>query len=391
MSQLDKYKYMHMDLICYSHLRWNFVYQRPQHLLSRFANHRRVFYIEEPIFTSEKKKNFFQISSPRDNLWVLVPHLQHDLSQQEVVLAQKNLLSAFFKDYRINSYMFWYYTPMALQISNHLRPEFIVYDCMDELSTFKFAPPLLKELEKELFDMADIVFTGGHNLFKVKKNYHQNIHPFPSSIDKEHFIKARFEKNDPHDQALIGGPRFGFYGVIDERFDLQLLAHVAKLKPEWQFIIIGPVVKIDPETLPRFNNIHYLGSKTYDQLPAYLSGWDIALIPFVLNDSTKYISPTKTPEYLAAGKPVISTSIKDVINPYAINGLVHIADCADDFIKAAEMELNRQDNKQWLSAVDDLLADNSWDDTWLRMNKLIDTTIRDKKNLLTNLNEEVYV
>ena len=140
-------------------------------------------------------------------------------------------------------------------------------------------------------------------------------------------------------------PRFGFYGVIDERFDLELLTEVAERKPEWQFVIIGPVVKIDPESLPRLNNIHYLGNKTYNELPAYLSGWDIAIIPFLLNESTKYISPTKTPEYLAAGKPVISTSITDVVNPYGISNLVHIADNANDFIKAAENELKPQKEK----------------------------------------------
>lgn len=382
---------MHIDVVCYSHLRWNFVYQRPQHLLSRFAKQKRVFYIEEPIFSSEKNENYLHISSPNNNLRIVVPHLQNNVYQQDIITIQQNLLTKFFKDYKINHYMFWYYTPMALLISNHLRPEFVVYDCMDELSTFKFAPPALKTLEKNLFELADIVFTGGHNLYKANKNYHHNIYPFPSSIDKEHFTKARLEKKDPEDQALISGPRLGFYGVIDERFDLQLLMEIAQLRPKWQFIIIGPVIKIDPETLPRLGNIHYLGSKTYNELPAYLSGWDIAMIPFVLNDSTKYISPTKTPEYLAAGKPVISTSIKDVVNPYAINGVVQIADCATDFIKAAEFELNRPDRKKWLSTVDTLLANNSWDNTWLGMVNLIDNTIKENKNLLTNLNEKVYV
>ncbi|MEP6596258.1 MAG: glycosyltransferase family 1 protein [Ginsengibacter sp.] len=380
-----------MDLICYSHLRWNFVYQRPQHLLSRFAKQKRVFYIEEPVFTNEENTNYYEISSPTDNLWLVVPHLQHNLSEPESIVLQQNLLTKLLNDYNINKYMFWYYTPMALLISKHLKPEFVVYDCMDELATFKFAPPALKELEKDLFEVADIVFTGGHNLHKAKKSYHHNIYPVPSSIDKEHFIKARVRNQDPVDQALITWPRFGFYGVVDERFDLQLLTEAAQSRPQWQFIIIGPVIKIDPATLPRLNNIHYLGSKTYNELPAYLSGWDVAMIPFLLNDSTKYISPTKTPEYLAAGRPVISTSIKDVVEPYAINGLVHIADSASDFIKAAEIELGKPEKKKWLSAVDALLFDNSWDNTWQGMVELIDNTLKENKNLLTNLNEEVYV
>jgi glycosyltransferase involved in cell wall biosynthesis len=380
-----------MDLICFSHLRWNFVYQRPQHLLSRFAKQRRVFYIEEPILINEEDKNYYNIASPINNLWVVVPYIQGHLSEKENIEVQQDLLATLFSEQNINSYAFWYYTPMALQISKHLKPELIVYDCMDELSTFKFAPPELKQLEKEMFNIADIVFTGGHNLYKAKKNQHHNIYPFPSSIDKEHFVSARFKKNEPDDQAIISGPRFGFYGVIDERFDLQLLAETAELRPKWQFIIIGPVVKIDPETLPQFSNIHYLGSKLYNELPAYLSGWDMAIIPFLLNDATKYISPTKTPEYLAAGRPVISTSIVDVINPYAVKGLVHIADNANDFIKAAETELNTPNRKKWLEEVDELLSDNSWDNTWRNMVELMDSALNQKTNLLTNLNEEIYV
>jgi UDP-galactopyranose mutase len=185
---------------------------------------------------------------------------------------------------------------------------------------------------------------------------------------------------DPADQANIPHPRFGFYGVVDERFDIDLIKEVAERKPEWQFVIIGPVVKIDPETLPRMGNIHYLGGKSYSELPNYVAGWDVALIPFLLNDSTKYISPTKTPEYLAAGKPVISSSIKDVVTPYGYKGLVHIADTPDAFIKAAETELTTKKKKQWLTKVDDFLSQNSWDQTWSRMMNLITTSLNKNIN-----------
>ncbi len=378
-----------MDLVCYSHLRWNFVYQRPQHLLSRFAKRFRVFYIEEPIYNNQNT-NSYQVTEIEENLWIIAPHLESELSESEHLSKQQNLLSDFFKDYNIQKPIFWYYTPMALPLSSHLTPELTVYDCMDELSAFKFAPPSLKILENELLKKADIVFTGGYSLYNAKKNAHHNIHPFPSSIDKEHFAKARFTKDDPPDQSSIPHPRFGFCGVIDERFHLELLSEVARRKPEWHFIIIGPVVKIDENSLPRYANIHYLGGKTYNELPAYLSGWDIAVIPFVLNDSTKYISPTKTPEYLAAGKPVISTSITDVVNPYANKQVVHIADNADQFIQAAEEELNSPDKQKWLADVDNILADVSWDRTWQDMLELIENALKEKK-LFTNLNQEVHV
>jgi glycosyltransferase involved in cell wall biosynthesis len=364
-------------LICFSHLRWDFVYQRPQHLLSRFAKKYKVIYIEEPVYNAEK--SFLNISSPANNIEVITPNI-HQSDECEIFACQKKLIAELFDRKKINNYIFWYYTPMALTISDHFKPDLIVYDCMDELSNFKFAPPELKTLEDELFRRADIVFTGGHHLYQAKKNCHQNIYPFPSSIDKEHFLKARNKMEDPADQVTIGHPRFGFYGVVDERFDIGLLNEVASRKPEWHFVIIGPVVKIDPSTLPRHNNIHYLGTKSYDELPSYLSGWDIAMIPFLLNESTRYISPTKTPEYLAAGKPVISSSIKDVVTPYGINGLVHIADDAGKFIQKATAELKLKNSKPWLKKVDEFLIDISWDKTWDRMSNLIVSTLNEKSD-----------
>lgn len=365
-----------MDLICFCHLRWNFVYQRPQHLMSRFAKYNRVFLIEEPYFDAEKN-NYLQLDR-KDNLTIVIPHLQHGISEEDIVFQQVKLIRDLFEDEMINNYYFWYYTPMAIAIGNYFHPEFTIYDCMDELSLFKNAPAVLKNREKELFNKADLVFTGGHNLYQAKKNSHHNIHPFPSSIDKEHFSPSRTITAEPADMKHIPHPRFGFYGVIDERFDIDLIKNVAENRPDWQFVIIGPVVKIDPASLPQMNNIHYMGGKDYQELPKYLASWDIAFIPFLRNDSTKFISPTKTPEYLAAGRPVISTSIKDVVHPYGIQNLVQIADTAEEFIKAAKYELSRKDRKQWLQKVDDFLSQNSWDKTWAKMNQLI-TNVKESK------------
>ncbi|MDQ6757920.1 MAG: glycosyltransferase family 1 protein [Bacteroidota bacterium] len=384
-----------MDIICFSHLRWNFVYQRPQHLMSRFAKQNRVFLIEEACFNAEHT-DYLELNK-RGNLTIVIPHLRSGLSDQDIVSQQVKLLKDLFEEENITTYLFWYYTPMALAVGNHFSPDFILYDCMDELSNFKFAPPELKEREKELFGKSDLVFTGGHNLYQAKKDSHHNIHPFPSSIDKEHFAQGRFQVNDPEDQKSIPHPRFGFYGVVDERFDIDLIKDVAEKRPDWQFIILGPVIKIDPECLPRLDNIHYLGGKTYDELPLYLSGWDIAIIPFLRNDSTKYISPTKTPEYLAGGKPVISTSIVDVVTPYGTNKLVHIADTTEEFISAAESELNNADKTAWLQRIDLFLSQNSWDKTWDKMMQLITDTKKKKaafgvnNNIISILNQEIYV
>ncbi|HYJ63775.1 MAG TPA: glycosyltransferase, partial [Parafilimonas sp.] len=262
--------------------------------------------------------------------------------------------------------------------------------CMDELSAFKFAPPELLHHEKKLLQKADIVFTGGYSIYYSKQNLHNNIYPFPSSIDKAHFAKARNYKDEPEDQEQIPHPRFGFFGVLDERFDIDLVASVAAQKPGWHFILLGPVVKIDPGILPKLNNIHYIGSKQYNELPQYLAGWDIAIIPFAINESTKYISPTKTPEYLAGGKPVISTPIRDVVSPYGDNGLVQIVSDTNTFIHAAQIELDKKDRKPWLNQVDAFLADNSWDNTWEQMLILIDETWKQINNK-TTLKVKTYV
>lgn len=353
------------NILCFSHLQWNFVYQRPQHLLTRFAKQNKVFYFEEP---RSGLSDFYELKS-QDGISIIQMFLSDDCENRNLRL--KKLVNKILADQHISDYYCWYYTPMALEYTSHLKPAVTIYDSMDELSAFRFAPPQLLELEEQLFKKADIVFTGGYTLYQAKKNRHHNIHPFPSSIDKEHFLAARRNTPDPQDQKNIPHPRLGFYGVIDERFDIELLREIAFSRPDWHFVIIGPVVKIDEKDLPKAQNIHYLGPKKYSELPDYMRHWDIAMVMFAINESTEFISPTKTPEYLAAGLPVISTPIKDVIKPYGEANLVYIADSADSFIAYAEKELTKRCRKKWLMKVDDFLANESWDNTFEKMNLLI--------------------
>lgn len=353
------------DLLCLSHLRWDFVFQRPQHLLTRCAKTRRVFYVEEPICGADEPA--LEVRLEQSGVHVVVPHLPDGLSELEAVRCQQTLLRGLLRDYAIGDYVQWFYTPMALPLVEALpEPCAVVYDCMDELSAFKNAPAALLQREEELLARADVVFTGGQALFEAKRNRHGNIHAFPSSVDTAHFARARSPQEDPGDQARIPRPRLGFFGVIDERMDLALLEAVARARPEWQLVMLGPVVKIDPNELPRLDNIHYLGSKPYTDLPRYIAGWDVALMPFAKNESTRFISPTKTPEYLAAGKPVVSTSIRDVVRPYSVQGLAHIADTPMDFIAACESCL-REPRERWLRRGDAFLARMSWDRTWAAM------------------------
>ena len=278
-------------------------------------------------------------------------------------------------EHQIVDPVLWYYTPMALAFTGGIEASAVVYDCMDELSLFRGAPPELRQREAELLRTADLVFTGGQSLYEAKRGQHPSVHAFPSSIDRAHFATARSgEIAEPADQAAIPHPRLGFFGVLDERLDQELLREVAAARPDWHFCLIGPVVKIDPAELPRPANVHYLGQKQYDELPAYVAGWDVALLLFAQNDATRFISPTKTPEYLAAGKPVVSTPIKDVVRPYGELGLVEIAGDAPSFVAACERALRGTD-ASWLERVDRFLAGNSWQSTWERMEALIEKVI----------------
>jgi UDP-galactopyranose mutase len=360
-------------LICFSHLRWDFVFQRPQHLMSRFAREMTVIFWEEPVDIGRNETAYLRVrDADSSGVRLVVPHLPQGMPDDAREAALKRLLDAHLATVQ-GPLIAWYYTPMMLPFSRHLEPDVLVFDAMDELSKFKFAPAHLLDLEQELIDKADIVLTGGSSLFEAKKDRHPNVHCFPSSVDRAHFAKARSGLFDPADQEDLPRPRLGFYGVIDERFDTELLGKVAEMRPDWSFVMVGPVVKIAPEDLPRRPNIHYLGGKTYAELPAYLSGWNVALMPFAMNESTQFISPTKTPEYLAGGKPVVSTPVRDVVRHYGQMDGVEIAATAEEFVAACERALERSGNREsgWLAEADLMLSATSWDTTQARMSGLI--------------------
>jgi UDP-galactopyranose mutase len=361
------------DIVCLSHLRWNFVYQRPQHLMSRFAREQRVYFVEEPVFEPGIAPHL-TLSITAEGVFVAVPHLPAGISEEPRREALEKLVGMLVRE--SSAYVLWYYTPMALEFTRHLAPVSVVYDCMDELSAFRGAPTRIAERERELLRAADVVFTGGHSLFEAKRKQHANIHPFPSSVDVGHFRAARRPLAEPADQVGIPRPRIGFFGVIDERLDTGLVDGVAASRPDWQLVLIGPTVKIDPSELPRRPNIHYLGAKPYKELPRYLAHWDVAILPFARNESTRFISPTKTPEYLAAGCPVVSTSIRDVVRPYGEQRLVRVADEVSDFVRETQAAFGDRRSARWRKAVDASLATMSWDRTWSRMAALVEDSFK---------------
>jgi UDP-galactopyranose mutase len=331
--------------------------------MTRLAQRARVIFWEEPIENAELDAPRLGVNRCADSgVTVATPELPSGLDADETQSALKSLLDAYVgasDETRIH----WYYTPMMLPFSEHLTASCIVYDCMDELANFKGAPPELLTLEQQLLARADFVFTGGYSLYEAKRERHPDVHPFPSSVDAAHFARARQGLEDPADQRELPQPRLGFYGVIDERMDLDMIAAAADARPEWSFVMVGPVVKISDDDLPRRPNIHYLGGKSYAELPQYLSGWDVALMPFAINDATKFISPTKTPEYLAAGRPVVSTPITDVIRHYGEMEGVTIAADAESFVAACDAALALPRDGAWLTEADEMLRQTGWDKT----------------------------
>jgi glycosyltransferase involved in cell wall biosynthesis len=358
-------------LVCFSHLRWRFVYQRPQHLMTRAASQWTVYFVEEPVFEDGLSEPRVDFSEGAPGVTITVPVLPSRFTQEQMDRAQEDVVDLIMDRHRGATIAFWYYTPRAVRFTLRREPDLCVYDCMDELSAFKGAAPDLADLEAQLFALSDLVFTGGRALYEAKSRRHPNVHLFPSSVDKKHFEKARSRHcGDPPDQAGIAHPRIGFFGVVDERFDAGLTAALAEIRPDLQFVVLGPVVKIDPSTLPQRNNLHWLGCKTYEELPAYLAYWDAGFMPFALNAATRFISPTKTPEFLAAGLPVVSTAVRDVVREWGDSGQVDIARTPEEFSERLSDVLSRP-RAQWLARVDRSLAKLSWDDTWRRMSVLM--------------------
>jgi UDP-galactopyranose mutase len=359
------------DLLCYSHLRWDHVFQRPNHLMTRAARERRVFFVEEPSIGGRPR---IRLSERPGGVIVASPEIPDGLTEPATVALLRDLLAEFIVQERVDDAVGWYYTAMALPWSGDVAHVATVYDCMDELSAFRGAPARLRDLERTLLTRADVVFTGGHSLYEAKQKLHPNVHAFPSSVDAGHFRRARSARVQPEDQRAIPRPRLGYFGVIDERMDLDLVDAVAKRRPDWQIVLVGPVTKIDRGSLPALPNVHLLGQKSYAELPDYLAGWDVAIMPFARNESTRYISPTKTPEYLAGGKPVVSTPIRDVVQPWGRLGLVAIAGDPGTFVRAVEEALTL-DLAAHRERADAALAHLSWDTTWTAMWDLVSDAI----------------
>jgi UDP-galactopyranose mutase len=369
------------SLIVFSHLRWDFVFQRPQHLMMRLAKNYRVFFLEEPCLIEGVPH--WKIKRPAENVWVCQPHTNiaaggfHD----EQLSVLRPLLADLVMQHSLTKPDVWFYTPMALPLLSGLDAQIVVYDCMDELASFKNAPRQLLQREHALLKICDLVFTGGPSLYRAKQPRHDAVHCFPSSVERAHFARGADPANEHPEQQQVGRPRLGFFGVIDERLDIALLDRLATSHPEWQIIMVGPVVKIDPATLPQHPNVHYFGARPYAELPRFLAGWDVCLLPFARNDATRFISPTKTLEYMAAGKPIVSTPVTDVAEPYS--SVVRIG-VDDGFVAACAAALTETCDEQArrVARMRDIVDRTSWDRTAQQMRELIEERAARAQRLL---------
>jgi glycosyltransferase involved in cell wall biosynthesis len=354
-----------VSILVHCHLRWDFVWQRPQQILSRLAAHHAILVLEEPVADDGPAR--LEVSEPAKNIVRVVPHLPGAESMPvesrcETVLA---LLTDALRvepalQGRFKSVVQWFYSPLTAPFFLDRLPSVgIVYDCMDELANFRFAASDIAKREQLLLSRADVVFTGGYSLYESKSKQNPNTHFFGCGVDVSHFGKARLETTRvPPEVAQLPRPILGYFGVIDERLDYSLVAHLADTFSEASVVMVGPVAKVDPATLPKRANIHWLGQRAYGDLPALVKAFDVCLMPFALNEATQYINPTKTLEYMAAAKPIVSTAVPDVIRNFT--PVVQVAHSEHEFAEAVAKALEEPDEQ----LIDEGLAcsaDASWE------------------------------
>jgi glycosyltransferase involved in cell wall biosynthesis len=363
-----------------SHLKWNFVWQRPQQFLSRFAKDHPILFIEHPEYDlAEGESPTVSVDPTENNITVARMRFPKGAPRnyefdQQMIQMTKDLIATVNDKGEFDKPLLWFYYPMEAPWALQLECRGVVYDCMDELSQFIDAPATLVDNEKLLLSKADIVFTGGYELREKKAKQHNNVHCFGCGVEYDHFSKAQLEETQvPDDLKDLKKPVIGWFGVVDERVDYDLIREAAEKRPDWSFVLVGPVVKVDESMLPKADNIFWLGQRDYKVLPNYCKGFDVCMMCFAINEATEYINPTKALEYLATGKPVISTPVKDVLRQYSDD--LYIAKSTDEFIDMAERALAGKDQEMRARGLE-RAQQCSWESTVAEMERLIDEAIR---------------
>jgi glycosyltransferase involved in cell wall biosynthesis len=378
-----------LPIVVHSHLRWDFVWQRPQQILARLAPFHRIAFVEEPMFDTANTE--LVVTEPIQNVVRIVPHLRDARSLDTDTQCTQILayLKRAFQSHpllagRFDRVIHWFYSPMvAPTFLGPFDAAAIVYDCMDELAKFRGAPSDLPDRESVLLAAADVVFTGGYQLYRRKSRLHENVHFFGCGVDADHYARAReAETAVPDDIRALPHPIAGYFGVIDERLDYPLIERLAEAFADGSVVLIGPTAKIDPEQLPRRRNLHWLGQRSYDDLPAYVKAFDVCLMPFELTDATENINPTKTLEYMAAAKPIVSTAIADVVRNFA--PIVEIAGSHDDFVAIARRSAMAPDGDRIARGIE-CARGATWDATVREMHAHVLAVVEAKQAIARQL------
>ena len=368
------------SIVVFSHLRWSFVWQRPQQFLSRFAETHPVLFVEIAEFDAPETR--LELTSPMANVTVLNLHLPASMENTPAVTeAIRQAVRDGMASLGIERPLLWFYNPMdAGWALGQFGERGVVYDCMDELAQFRGAPPELIEREATLVAAADVVFTGGYELWLKKSKQHANTHFFGCAVEYTHFGQAQAEGPIPDDLAAIAHPRVGWFGVVDERVDYDLLREAAARRPDLQFVVVGPPVKVDPKDFPQAPNLHWLGGRDYKDLPAYCRGFDVCMMCFALNEATEFINPTKALEYLATGRPVVSTAVRDVVRQY--EDTVAIAGSTEEFLATIDGALAGRQAEMVEKGIEKARG-ASWENTVGEMQRIIDEAIDRRSSAAT--------
>src|SRR5436190_3345417 len=382
--KVDRY-----SIVVHSHLRWDWVWQRPQQFLSRLSRKHRVLFVENPNPSGDVRTtrvnlrevsdfpniNVLQIEIPAnrrsDMPWI-------DKERRRVV---QSLLSGPVGQ-SFTSIVQWFYDPMAVTgFAGQLDEQLIVYDCMDELSLFRGAPPELVRRERELLAVADVVFAGGPKIWRAKRELNPNCFCYGCGVDAKHFGEACDpELRVPHDMAGLPRPVFGYIGVVDERIDYELLARLADSTPG-SVVMVGPWTKVDPASFPRRDNLHWLGGRDYSDLPRYAKGFDVCIMPFAINEATRFINPTKALEYMATGRPIVSTPVEDVVAQFS--DVITITKDATAFANACARVAVQPDSRQIERGLA-LAQQNSWESIVARLEQHIEEALHSRRALTVN-------
>ncbi len=302
-------------VICISTSPWGFMFQRPQQLMTLFSEDFKIGYINPPVTSKpalsyeEVIRKYTDIINP--NLIVLKPRIPKILNHSAASRYYVELLKNFSLEFGFKDIILWICLPQFEYLCGQLDEKLVIYDCQDDYASFSWTPDTTREYDQRLTEKADIVITVSGPMQKTKKKINPLSFLVPNGCDLQHFNSATKILGIPTDILNIRKPRVGFVGAVCEWIDFRLITELAEKEPDWSIVMVGPVRRnIKPPHLP---NTHYLGLKRYHILPNYIRQFDVCSIPFDQNSTiSKNSCPIKLFEYMASGKPVVSTNLPAV-------------------------------------------------------------------------------